>query len=182
MTFLKHASITLLAVGGIGVCTAAWVIAGGHFDVSVSAKLPKPIHDLVHLTRVNAVKREVRDLEARPADLDDRSRLLQAVGLFEADCSGCHQPPEQAPPALAGRLNPPPADLTEAAGKRSLEELFWVTKHGIRMSAMPAWGGSRSDEELWAIATLIQRFPEMSGARYRALVTAAHATTAIKQK
>ena len=101
MTFLKHASITLLAVGGISVSTAAWVIAGGHFDVSVSAQLPKPIHDLVHLTRVNAVKREVRDLEARPADLDDRSRLLQAVGLFEADCSGCHQPPEQAPPALA---------------------------------------------------------------------------------
>jgi mono/diheme cytochrome c family protein len=170
MGFLKHAAITVLLAALLGIATAAWVISGGHFDVSVAAQLPRPVHDLVHLTRVNAVKREVRDLEAQPADLDDRSRLLQAVALFQADCSGCHQPPEQAPPALARNLNPPPADLTEAAEKRSLEELFWVSKHGIRMSAMPAWGRSRSDTELWAVATLIQRFPQMSGAQYRALL------------
>ncbi|MEE4639292.1 MAG: cytochrome c [Wenzhouxiangella sp.] len=173
MTFLKHALLTLFLAGLVGLGAAAWVISGGHFDVAVSAQLPKPIHDLVHLTRVNAVRREIRNLEAQPADLNNRATLQGAVQAFESLCAKCHSPPGGATPKLALSLNPPPADLADAAEKRSLAELFWVAKHGIRMSAMPAWGQSQSDETLWAIATLVQRFPTLSREEYQRLLGAA---------
>jgi mono/diheme cytochrome c family protein len=173
MSFLKHALLTLLLAGVIGLAVAAWIIAGGRFDVSVSAQLPKPIHDLVHQTRVNAVRRETRDLEAKPADLSDRAVMLRAVRDFEALCADCHSPPGGATPELALSLNPRPANLAEAAEKRSLQELFWVTKHGIRMSAMPAWGQSQYDETLWALATLVQSFPTLSPDEYQGLLGAA---------
>ncbi|MFW6340992.1 MAG: c-type cytochrome [Wenzhouxiangella sp.] len=173
MTFFRHGLITLLLAGLIAALVAATIIVGGRFDVSVSAQLPPPIHDLIHLTRVNAVKRATRDLQGRPADLNDRQVLLDAVRSFQALCADCHSPPGFPTPPLARSLNPPPADLTEVAGKRTLEELFWVTKHGIRMSAMPAWGQSQSDERLWAIATLVAHFAELSAAEYRAVSTAA---------
>lgn len=170
MLFVKHALLTLILSALIAAAVAAWIIAGGHFDVSVSAQLPKPVHDLIHLTRVNAVRRETRDLLARPADLGDRMTLLGAVRDFQSLCADCHRPPGGTTPMLASILNPTPADLSEAADKRSLEELFWVTKYGIRMSAMPAWGQSQSDARLWAIVTLVARFPRMPAEQYRQLL------------
>jgi len=97
------------------------------------------------------------------------SALLEAVAGFDAMCADCHHGPGGAPSALARGLNPKPADLTEAAGKRSLEELFWVTKYGIRMSGMPGWGKTHDDAELWALATLITRFPQLSADAYEQL-------------
>ncbi|NDY94622.1 c-type cytochrome [Wenzhouxiangella limi] len=175
MAFIKHAAIVLLLAALIGASVAGWIILGGRFDVAVSAQLPQPVHDLIHLTRVNAVRREVRDLDARPIDLDDEAVLLGAVRGFESMCADCHQRPGGDPPALARSLNPAPAKLCEAAEKRSVEELFWVTKHGIRMSAMPAWGTTRDDQELWAIATLVARFPNLTAAEYEQMRAAAMA-------
>lgn len=159
----------------IGAATAAWIILGGRFDVAVSAQLPQPIHDLIHITRVNAVRREVSELEARPVNLGDTSVRHAAVRGFQSLCADCHHAPGGQPPALARSLNPAPANLVEAAKKRSVEELFWVTKHGIRMSAMPAWGTTREDDELWAIATLLTQFPEFSAEEFERLRVAAQA-------
>ena len=175
MLFARHALITLLLVAVIGACIAAWIIVGGRFDVSVAAQLPQPVHDLIHQTRVNAVRREARHLQAPPVDLEDESVLFQAVLGFQSMCIDCHHPPGGQPSELARSLNPKPADLSDAAGKRSLEELFWVTRNGIRMSAMPAWGTTRSDEELWAIAALLTRFPTLSAERYGELLESARA-------
>jgi len=55
-----------------------------------------------------------------------------------------------------------------------LREVYWVLHHGIRHTGMPAFGGSHSKEDLWAIATFVERFDEMtprgtsSGSRNRA--------------
>ncbi len=37
-------------------------------------------------------------------------------------------------------------------------EMFWIVKHGIRNTAMPAWGNLLSDEEIWRIVTLVRKF------------------------
>ena len=173
--FVRHALFTLLLVAVIGACIASWIIVDGRFDVSVAAELPQPVHDLIHQTRVNAVRREARHLQAPTVDLDDEAVLFQAVMGFQSLCAGCHHPPGGQATDLARSLNPKPADLAYAAGVRSLEELFWVTRNGIRMSAMPAWGTTRSDEELWAIAALLTRFPTLSAERYRELLESARA-------
>ncbi len=173
MTFLKHAFITLLLAAVIGVAVAAWIITGGRFDVSVSAELPEPIHDLIHQTRVNAVRRQARDLQAPPVNLNEDAVLFEAVVGFESMCADCHHPPGGQPSALASGLNPPPANLSESARKRSIEELFWVTKHGIRMSGMPAWGSTHSDAELWPVVALITRFPDFAEADYGNLLETA---------
>src|SRR3954451_23818481 len=34
--------------------------------------------------------------------------------------------------------------------------LFWVTKHGVRMTGMPAWDGIMSDEEIWSVIAFIK--------------------------
>ncbi|AXS81958.1 phosphogluconate dehydrogenase (NAD(+)-dependent, decarboxylating) [Marinobacter sp. Arc7-DN-1] len=48
-------------------------------------------------------------------------------------------------------------------------ELFWATKQGIRFTGMPAWGPSRSDQELWDIVAFVMTLPKMNAADYDAL-------------
>ena len=38
------------------------------------------------------------------------------------------------------------------------------------MTAMPAWGTTHSDEEIWNMVALLQQVPRLSPAQYRALV------------
>jgi hypothetical protein len=40
-------------------------------------------------------------------------------------------------------------------------ELFWVLKHGIKMTGMPSWA-DHSDEDLWATVAFLERLPGMS--------------------
>ena len=62
-----------------------------------------------------------------------------------------------APPALAKqRIDPAQA--------------FWVIKHGIKASGMPAWGRSMDDEYIWNLAAFVQALPTLDAAHYQALV------------
>ena len=55
----------------------------------------------------------------------------------------------------------------------SAEETFWVIKHGIKMSGMPAWGTSHDDQTLWAITAFVMRLPNMTPEQYKTIVTEA---------
>ncbi len=45
-------------------------------------------------------------------------------------------------------------------------ELFWVTKNGIRFTAMPAWGPSHGDQGLWDVVAFLLTLPKLSAAEY----------------
>lgn len=66
-------------------------------------------------------------------------------------------------------ITPEPPDLEEAAGEWSEAELFWIIKHGIKMTGMPAWGKIDGDDELWSVVAFVKALPDTSAERYRAL-------------
>ncbi len=47
---------------------------------------------------------------------------------------------------------------------------FWVIKHGVKMTAMPSWGFSHTDEEIWKLVTFIHKLPELNSKSYTELV------------
>lgn len=173
MSFVKHAIITLLVLFVIA-CLAYWAVAlSGRMDVSADGA-HWPITDRVLETvRENSVERQARDINPNLPDLADTDQLYEAVVGFEDMCAACHTPPGGSPTSLAQGLNPPAPDLAESVRVRTPEELFWVTRHGIRMTGMPAWGVTHDDEELWPIVALITRFPDFSDEDYGRLLQAA---------
>jgi mono/diheme cytochrome c family protein len=74
-------------------------------------------------------------------------------------CVGCHGAPGVDPAELRDGLNPEPPLLAEHAGHLPLNEVFWVIKHGVRMTGMPAWGVTHSDDGIWAIAAFVEKLP-----------------------
>lgn len=50
---------------------------------------------------------------------------------------------------------------------------FWTIKHGIKMSAMPAWGATHDDATIWSIVAFVQKLPHLGAAEYKDIVAKA---------
>lgn len=171
-TALTKAAVLLIAVAAVA---GGLVIYAGLIPVGADVEHRPFSRWLLQTARERAVARAARAVEVNLPRQLDSGALLSSVASFEDMCAGCHAPPGGAETALARGLNPPAPDLAQAALERTPAELFWATRHGIRMTAMPAWGETHSDNELWPLVALIIRFPEMEADEYTRLLEDARA-------
>jgi mono/diheme cytochrome c family protein len=116
-----------------------------------------------------AVKRHAAGI-AVPESLDLEERVRAGAVAYDAMCASCHGAPGAEPDVVGKGLSPEPPDLAAEADEWSAAEVFWITEHGIRMTGMPAFGPTHSDEEIWELVALVKRLPRLSPAEYRALL------------
>jgi mono/diheme cytochrome c family protein len=97
--------------------------------------------------------------------------MPSVCGAAEYDdmCSGCHLAPGQEKTEISKGLYPSPPELSRGNDLNPAEQ-FWVLKHGIKMTGMPAWGSTHEDNLLWDIVAFIQKLPALSPEQYQALV------------
>lgn len=111
-------------------------------------------------------------VEARAAVLAPSADLrvdLAAGGTeYKAMCQQCHGGPGAARADWAEGIVPRPPDLSHAAETWSSNEIFWIVKHGIKMSGMPSFGHDHSDATLWNIAAFVKELPATTPEQYRA--------------
>ncbi len=117
----------------------------------------------------HSVRSRAKDLQA-PALFEQDTRVRAGALAYDDMCASCHGAPGAEPGVVGKGLNPAPPELATEVEEWSAEELFWITKHGVRMTGMPAFGPTHADEELWEIVALVRQLPRMSPAQYRALI------------
>ena len=81
--------------------------------------------------------------------------LIAGGKLYVNECAGCHGAPGK--PNDPNTLYPPIPDLPSAGTQYSEAQIFWIAKHGIRLSGMFANGKWDSDEKLWTITAYVAR-------------------------
>lgn len=161
-TVLAITVVTIVAVGGV----AASVYSGA-YNVAADDPHTRPVHALLETARERSIAARARQLQV-PADLGDPARIRQGAGNYEAMCTGCHLSPGMGPTELSKGLYPAPPDFTRTTVPA--DEAFWVIKHGIKASGMPAWGKSMDDDYIWNMAAFLQQLPKLNKAQYAALV------------
>lgn len=67
-------------------------------------------------------------------DLQDEQLVLKGAGQYAAMCVNCHLAPEQSDSEIRPGLYPKPPNLSEQ--RFDPKTVFWVTKHGLKMSGM----------------------------------------------
>jgi mono/diheme cytochrome c family protein len=94
-------------------------------------------------------------------------------------CVTCHGAPGVDASEAGEGLNPPAPDLTLArVQKRTDGELFWILQNGIRMTGMPAFGGTHKDEEIWKMVAFLRHLPSLTAEEQKALAgTGVHGET-----
>lgn len=114
-----------------------------------------------------------RSIAARAADitvpkLDDPQMVAEGAEHYAPMCAMCHLAPGMADTDLRKGLHPQPPVLATLA-LRPAGEQFWIVKHGIQMTGMPAWGATHSDGDIWKMVAFLQKLPGMTPEQYRAL-------------
>jgi mono/diheme cytochrome c family protein len=148
----------------------ALAINRGVIDMAADAPHHPFIYRLIETARERSIKQHAEGI-AVPADLADGERLRRGAGNYEAMCVGCHLSPAMRSSEIRQGLYPAPPDLTLATEDATAARQFWVIKHGIKGSAMPAWSkGGIEDGAIWDLVALLQRLSVLSTQSYQELV------------
>ena len=162
---LIGAIVTLLLLAAI----AAVVVLGGFYSVAASERDPSPIAWLLNESMEHGVKAGAKGLKApKLSDADIR----EGGSHFKGMCQGCHGAPGIERGKLASGMNPRPPNLARAVDEWTVPEIFWIAKHGIKMTGMPAFGSQADDDELWKVAAFVKQLPKVSARDYAAIPNA----------
>ena len=156
----------------IGLAAGALAALALYFGVvNVAADVPHSALVFAAMETVRDRSIAVRIGDIRVPRLDDPKLIREGGEHYDAMCVDCHLAPGMRQSELREGLYPQPPDLTERIDA-SPAETFWVIKHGIKMSAMPAWGTTHDDENIWGLVAFLQKLPELTPEQYAALVHA----------
>lgn len=156
---------------GIMICSLGFVTMVAFFPYSgyynVAATEPDSIVGqwFLHTAKYNSVRSRANAIDVPRAFTEDQ--FAMGFAQYRESCVACHGAPGVEPSALGRGLSPQPPNLAMTVDRWNAAELFWILKHGIRMTGMPAWGTAYSDEELWATVAFIQLLPDISPDAYR---------------
>src|SRR5262249_31583809 len=109
-----------------------------------------------------------RDI-AVPNDLGDASRISKGAGEYADICSGCHLAPGMKRTEVSQGLYPRAPELRRGSDLKPAEQ-FWIIKHGVKMTGMPAWGVRHDDELMWEVVAFVRKLPEMTPEQYETMV------------
>jgi mono/diheme cytochrome c family protein len=122
----------------LAVLGADAVIYAGVYDIGATAPHWRITSWLLETARTRSIKAQAVGI-AVPPGLDDPEKLVIGVEHYAAHCAVCHGAPGVPKGDIARGLYPPPPDLAKTVPLFSPAELFWIVKHGIKMTGMPAW-------------------------------------------
>jgi mono/diheme cytochrome c family protein len=154
----------LVALGGMG---AAVLIYSGWYSVAATEQHLRPTFRVLDIGLRRSVERHSRGIEVPP--LESAAVHARGFACFKAHCEQCHGAPGVARAEFAKGLLPVPSSLSQAAHDWLPAELYWITRHGIKMTGMPAWQFRLDEDALWATVAFLQKLPGLSAREYAQL-------------
>ena len=160
--------MTLLSIVLVLILTGVGFAYSGLYNVSARSTHGGLTQWFLSTTSQASVSRRASDIEV--PELSGMATIKAGVNDYESMCVGCHGAPGKSPDAAGLGLNPPAPDLSESAKRLRPAELFWVTKNGIKMTGMPAWGETHEDDAIWPVVAFITQLRDLDAAGYQALL------------
>jgi cytochrome c553 len=154
--------LALAAAGGLVLF--AW---SGIYNVAASRGHFAFVRWLLEFGMRNSV--ELHASLIKVPELNDPSLVERGVGHFHVGCVPCHGAPGIPANQIAQHMLPHPPELSSAVPNWRPNELFWIVKHGLKYTGMPAWPAPSRDDEVWALVAFLVRLPKMDAGEYREL-------------
>ena len=86
--------------------------------------------------------------------------LTRGMLIYSMNCAQCHGAPTRKQ-TLGNGEYPPAPQFTEDPPDMPDHENYWIIKHGIRYTAMPAWGKMLSDDDIWKVTTFLGNWKKL---------------------
>jgi mono/diheme cytochrome c family protein len=163
--------VTLAAGALLAAIVAAALVHMGSFDVAADKPHSQPVFWLMNTVREKSVAIRAADITV-PGDLADAKRIASGAAQYDEMCSFCHLAPGMKRTEISRGLYPRAPELRRNSSLTPAEQ-FWVVKHGLKMTGMPAWGVTHNDELLWDVVAFLRKLPELTADQYQTLVKSA---------
>ncbi len=186
MPHLSDVIKSMMLASAIGLIAGGLFLYSGIYPIGADVPHNRFTYWLLETLRERSIARASKNINV-PEDLDTSDRLLAGGADYNDMCAGCHLKPGKTESDFSVGLYPVPPNLTqstEAHGhdhameshetdvhnkQSAIKRQFWIIKHGIKASGMPAWGPTHSDERIWNMVAFLQRLPELSEPQYQIL-------------
>jgi len=154
----------------LGIITALVVLAGiayfyltlGYLDVRADVS-PSSFESNYAMKFLDASV----DRHAPPGDSPvqpTEANLRDGMHLYQDNCAMCHASPQHPEKKFGHPFYPPVPDFLKDAPDMEENANFYIIKHGVRWSGMPAWGNTLSDQQIWTLVTFLGHMGKLPAA------------------
>ena len=173
--------VTVVLIIFVAILAGLGFLYSGLYPIGADDEHMAPTNWALTTLREQSIERASRDIDV--PDLSGPALLLTGGPDYNDMCASCHLKPGITFTDLSIGLYPAPPALTSTLGEHGHEHSsnlspeqaarrsYWIIKHGIKASGMPAWGPTHSDERIWAMVAFIQKLPELDATQYQILTT-----------
>jgi mono/diheme cytochrome c family protein len=160
------AIIAVIAALLLGAFGAALFVESGLYNIGADDHHTKAVLALITQFRNRSIETRLESIKPQL----QATPVMAKAGAehYAALCVGCHLAPGVLRSDLRTGLYPHPPNLAQEDMQES-RRAFWIIKHGIKMSGMPAWGKTLDDEAIWDVVAFVRKMPNLTPEEYRQL-------------
>jgi mono/diheme cytochrome c family protein len=166
---LKHYGVALIVWLVILLVGGTAFVYSGLYNIGADDHHTRPVFVIMQTLRQRSILAHSQAVAV--PNLEDQQLILKGAGQYAAMCTGCHLKPGMRESEIRPGLYPQPPNLSQV--RVDPKQAFWIIKHGIKMSAMPAWGTSHDDPTIWSMVAFLQKLPGMTPQQYQDMVAKA---------
>jgi hypothetical protein len=167
----------LLLLGFLFVVLGVGSIYSGIYPMGADVPHNQLTYWVLETVRERSIARAADEIQV--PDLSSPAMLLAGGADYNDMCSACHLKPELLQNDMSIGLYPAPpnlalmsdGDVLSVDPDQAARRNFWIIKHGIKASGMPAWGPTHDDDRIWAMVAFLQKLPELTPDQYQ-IITA----------
>ena len=139
------AALVLISLAELGVLPVQADVAPGPVETNL-------LGSVLHASVARRASRSGNPI------LASEDNLAAGAKLYRQMCSRCHGASGDSDNVYGRSFFPPAPNLALARTSYTDGEMFWIIKHGIRNTAMPAWSNLLSDDEIWQVVAVLRKF------------------------
>lgn len=165
----KTGLVVAVTLAALAISGGAVFIGSGVYDIGADDHHTQFVLAVIEQLRDRSIEARTRRVEVHT--VSDPARLAAGAQHYAALCVSCHLAPGVTKSDLRPGLYPHPPNLAQEEMPAE-RRVFWIIKHGIKMSAMPAWGKTLDDAAIWDLVAFVRKLPEMTPETYAQLSNA----------
>jgi cytochrome c553 len=168
----KRALARLVVVGAAAGIGALLFVSAGLAPIAASEPHWPITRVLLHYAMIRSVQTHALGVKEPPPGeraLDDQAMVLKGAGHYASGCLACHGAPGTPRAEVVRHMEPAPPYLPPKIDQWSDRQLFWIVRHGVKYTAMPAWPSQQRDDEVWAMVAFLRRLPRLQPEEFRRL-------------
>lgn len=164
--------LTLVILGLFLTLAGAVYLLWGGYNVAANVPHRGITQWILETVRERSIDLHSKGLTVPP--LKDAKLAESGLPHYHATCRLCHGAPGYQADEFSRGLNPqPPALVSKEIQELKDRELYWVIRNGIKMTGMPAFAPTHSEEEILGLVAFLRLLPELTPEKYKSRIKAA---------